>query len=140
MGFRRSLLASAGLALAVLAADGAGTRGEEPATQAFLHEVEDLPLMPGLRETADAAVVFESPPGRIVVAYATGAVGGEAVFSFYAESLPQLGWRQEERGLFRRDGETLTLEVVGPAAGGGAGAVTVRFSLFSESPQPAASQ
>lgn len=137
MGVRRFLFAFACLAWAVLAVGGAGAGAAETGGQAFLTEIEDLPLMPGLSEAPDSAVVFDSASGRIVVVDAAGSVGGEAVFRFYAESLPQLGWRPEGQGRFRRDGETLTLEIVGggPAALGrvqGMAGVTVRFSLFSE--------
>ena len=36
------------------------------AQQAFFAAVSDLPLMPGLVETADVALVFDNPAGRIV--------------------------------------------------------------------------
>ena len=95
------LFGLAGFAGGVMAGDGD-----------FIAEIPDLPLMPGLDELSDAGVVFDKPSGRIVEAYAQGAVSREAVFSFYGQSLPQLGWSRAGDDRFVRDGEALTIEVV----------------------------
>src|SRR3546814_7081615 len=60
--------------------------------------VEDLPLMPGLAEIADAATVFDAPQGRIVESYAAGTVAAAEIRSFYAQTLPQLGWTAVDAG------------------------------------------
>ena len=112
--------AFAGLLLLAAARDGA-------AENAFLGQVEDLPLMPGLVEVADAGVAFDKPAGRIVEAYAGGRVSPQAVLAFYRETLPQLGWRPVGPGSYRRGGEVLRLTAT--AAAGGA---TVHFSLAPE--------
>lgn len=98
----------------------------QDATQ-FVTVIEDLPLMPGLTEDADAGVIFDSPAGRIVEAYATGDVGRDRVLEFYAAALPQLGWRQDAAGVFVRENEILKLEFPGPVKSGRP--LTVRFSL-----------
>ena len=90
----------------------------------FVAEIPDLPLMPGLTELSDAGVVFDKPSGRIVEAYASGAVTPDAVLAFYRESLPQLGWASADGDRFTRDGESLTIEVVEPAP-----PLTLRFTL-----------
>ena len=59
----------------------------------YIADVADLPLMDGLREVAQAGMAFDKPSGRIVEAYAHGAVMIQAVRRFYRETLPQLGWR-----------------------------------------------
>lgn len=105
------------LTLAPLAA-GAG--------QAFLSAIEDVPLPPGLTETAAGGMVFDSPSGRIVEAAATGTVGADQVARFYAETLPQLGWQDSGRLTFKRDAETLRITV---EPGRGAAPLTVRFNL-----------
>jgi len=93
----------------------------------FLSVLDDLPLMPGLVEVPEAAMVFDGPTGRIVEAFAAGHVPAPAVAAFYAETLPQLGWRATAPGEYRRDEEILKLEVVPPPPGQpGAGA---RFTL-----------
>ena len=102
------------------------------AQQAFFAAVSDLPLMPGLVETADVALVFDNPAGRIVELEATGAVAAGAVRSFYAETLPQLGWEPIGDGRYVREGELLTL-VVEAASGG----LVARFLITpNEGPAP----
>jgi hypothetical protein len=90
--------------------------------QAFLSVSDDVPLMPGLTEDADAALVFDTPDGRIVEAAAVGAVAASDVLDFYAATLPQLGWTRAAQGRYARDAETLTLEFADTA-----GRTLVRF-------------
>ena len=94
----------------------------------FIAEVADLPLMPGLAEVADAGVVFDKPDGRIVEAYAEGAVERAAVLAFYDDTLAQLGWRPAgATGRFRREGENLAIDFLD-----GGGPLIVRFTLTPE--------
>ncbi len=123
----RALRRAALLALAL-------TPGPALAENAFLAGVEDLPLMPGLAEVAGAATVFDAPQGRIVESYAAGTVMVAEIRSFYAQTLPQLGWIAVDAGQsgpleFRREGERLTLEITPGQAASGADATTVRFTL-----------
>ena len=111
------------LCLAVLpAAAGASDDARD-----FVAGFEDLPLMPGLTQVADAGTVFDSPSGRIVEAFANGPVAVEDVYTFYARTLPQLGWDMLSERRYRREGERLDLEIK-PASADGGGA-TVRFYL-----------
>jgi hypothetical protein len=98
-------------ALALLFALPAGTAGAE----GFLAACDDLPLPPGLTEVAGSGVSFDTPQGRIVEAYARGALRPEAVLDFYAGTLPQLGWSRESATRYRRESEVLSLD---PAAEG----------------------
>ncbi len=100
------------------------TVAQESRAEGFLAGFEDVPVMPGLTVIGDAGVAFDSPAGRIVEAYASGKVTREAVRSFYRTALPQLGWVRTGALDFVRDGENLTLELLGTAA-----AVTIRFEL-----------
>jgi hypothetical protein len=93
---------------------------------AFVSTIEDLPLMPGLVEEA-GGMVFDSPGGRIVEAYATGEVSEGAVRDFYGETLPQLGWRPLGGGVYQRESEILKVEF--PGGPGAAPPLTVGFSL-----------
>jgi len=77
----------------------------------FLSVIPEMPLMPSLAENLDAAVVFDGPSGRIVEAFANGAVSPDAVYAFYAASLPQLGWSLSDEGIYRRDAEILKIEI-----------------------------
>ncbi len=106
----------AGFPVFAMAAEGA---------RAFVSGFEDLPLMPGLSQVADAATVFDTPSGRIVEAYANGRVAAEDIAAFYARTLPQLGWQRISAHRYRREGELLDLEI----RGGLGGPSSVRFYL-----------
>lgn len=92
---------------------------------AFISDIEDLPIMPGLNEVPDAGISFDKPSGRIVQAYAEGQVRKTKVFDFYRQTLPQLGWRADGADRFAREGEALTLTVREMADG----VVIVEFRL-----------
>jgi hypothetical protein len=92
----------------------------------FLSVLDDMPLAPGLTELADQAAGFETPAGRIIDAAATGATEAQAVSTFYAGTLPALGWVREGPGRFVRDQERLTIATT---AGATKGQVVVRFSV-----------
>lgn len=95
------------------------------AGEAFLSGIADLPLMPGLVEDVDAAMVFESPEGRIAQFKASGSPLADQVKRFYAESLPELGWTAQGKDRFRREAEELRL-IVKPNGKKGS---DVRFEL-----------
>jgi len=94
------------------------------AANAFVAGTEDLPLMPGLAMVKDAGVVFDTPQGRIVEAYARGNTTRKAVLDFYDQTLPQLGWNLTGTAAYRREGEALRLELYQDNGG-----LTVRFYL-----------
>jgi hypothetical protein len=109
----------------LVAAPGLTACGIEGArAAAFVEGTEDVPLMPGLAMVEGAGTVFDSPQGRIVEAYAKGNVARDAVLDFYGKTLPQLGWRPDGPGTFRREGESLRLEIYSEKDG-----TTVRFYL-----------
>ena len=115
------------LALSALGAQGPAPAALAEEAAAFMAGVADLPLMPGLAEVPDAGVVFDKPAGRIVEAYAEGAVSRAAVTAFYLGTLPNLGWRAKAEALFQREGELLRLGFLGDD-----GALVVRFTLRPE--------
>ena len=97
------------------------------AAQSFIEGSEDVPLAPSLTAVADAGMVFDSPSGRIVEAFATGAVTRDQVLAFYAMTLPELGWTQDGPAAYRREGERLSIDFFGTD-----GALSVRFTLSPE--------
>ncbi len=112
MKHRTAFIAALGLVLSMAAVSVDGpVRAEGHA--AYLAGAADLPLMPGLSEVPEAGLVFDQPSGRIVEAYAQGAVSRSAVTSFYLDTLPNLGWRAKAEALFHRDGEELRLDISG---------------------------
>jgi len=94
------------------------------AAGAFLAEIEDVPLAPGLTEPAGSGIVFDSPSGRIVEATAAGEVSADKIRTFYTETLPQLGWEAVGDLQYRRDNETLKIALTQKGK-----ALTVRFTL-----------
>ena len=73
--------------------------------------IEDLPLMSGMIEKTDEAVIFDKPAGRIVETNVeTNASIGE-VSQFYSETLPSLGWARTNVGSFIRGDETLIVRI-----------------------------
>jgi hypothetical protein len=95
---------------------------------AFLKAIADMPLMDGLTEQAEP-VVFESDRGRIIRTSAEGKTDGSAVWKYYVETLPALGWAREgDTGKFRRGSEQLTVEVL-RMAGDGRAPTIVNFEL-----------
>ncbi len=114
-------LAGAALAMAVLLA---GFTAAPASAQNFLSGFEDVPLMEGLNADDDAGLVFDSPAGRIVEAYAVGEVAWPDVITFYTATLKSLGWRALGQGRFAREGEELHIDRFGRD-----GDLTVRFTL-----------
>ena len=51
-----------------------------------------IPLMDGTVENLEAALLFDSPDGRIINAEANGAVAAGEVYQYYQAVLPSLGW------------------------------------------------
>lgn len=109
------------LTLAVLAV---GPFGVSAWAQSFLSGFEDVPLMEGLNADEDAGLVFDSPAGRIVEAYAVGEVAWPDVITFYTATLKSLGWRDLGQARFAREGEELHIDRFGRD-----GDLTVRFTL-----------
>ncbi len=113
-------------ALLVLAAPVAPVAAQGPA---YLADVDDLPLAPGLVEDEEGRIAFDKPEGRIVQAVASGAVDPVAVRAFYAETLPALGWQPRAERTWTRGKETLRLNVNSRDGG-----VVVRFAIAPSAP------
>ena len=71
--------------------------------------IPDLPLIAGMTEAADHAVVFDKPGGRIVETAATGTAASADIKKFYSEALPPLGWKSNGGDVYLRNGEKLTI-------------------------------
>ncbi|MPZ09159.1 MAG: hypothetical protein GEU89_02985 [Kiloniellaceae bacterium] len=101
--------------------------GDDGAGDGYVAGIADLPLMPGLKALPDSGLVFDKPGGRIVEAFAEGAMTRQSVVAFYDETLPQLGWQREAPGAYLREGERLKLDLSQDARG-----ITVHFRLFPQ--------
>jgi hypothetical protein len=73
--------------------------------------IEDLPLMPGMVEKTEAAVIFDKPGGRIVETDAETTKPASDITKFYAATLPPLGWQPLSKSGFTRDGEILSIDI-----------------------------
>lgn len=119
----RSSIAMVWLVLSLLGAAGAAAAAE------FFERLDDVPVMPTLEPVDAAGIEFDAPSGRIVEAYAVGAVDRASVLGFYRETLPQLGWRAGAGNAFLREDETLRIDFFGPD-----GELTVRFTVSPTTP------
>ena len=89
-------------------AQGAANASPPPAE--FFTEMQDIPLVPGIREVIDQTVTFDKPEGRIVESVAEIESGdSESVTKAYEETLPQLGWAKISDNLYTREAESLAL-------------------------------
>ncbi len=80
---------------------------------AFFEALYDVPVMPGLEEAKDQAMLFDKPDGRIAsVVAASKTLGTADISRFYAESLPQLGWRKTAENQYVRGSDRLVMELV----------------------------
>ena len=122
------------LAVAGIVAAASPAAAYDPIGIGFFRSVEDLPLMPGMTESADEAVVFDQPGGRIVEVTGTVALGtpGSAVTAFYDQTLPQLGWQKEGEAAYVREQERLTIQF-GAQTGG---PLRVRFAIQPRAANP----
>lgn len=78
--------------------------------QAFFETLYDVPVMEGIIEIPDMALTFDKPNGRIAQAGAQfDRLSKSKILSFYAQILPQLGWRRLSEGRYSREGEDLVI-------------------------------
>lgn len=108
---QRSALGAALMFLCV----GFGGSAVQAAEPEFIAGLNDVPVMPGLAPLGET-LVFDKPTGRIAEAVFTSRSNADAVAKFYAETLPQLGWRAAGRNRFVRDHEELALHLTGNGA------------------------
>jgi hypothetical protein len=114
----------------------AESAGAEPPV-AYIAGLDELPLMRPLTENMDKRVMFDTPAGRIVEAYASGPVSISEVTVFYRTTLPQLGWRRggaaSDKALsYEREGEQLIIDFPageGRSVGGNGATLNVRFTV-----------
>lgn len=78
----------------------------------FFNTLNDVPLMNGLEELVDQAVIFDKAEGRIAESSAvTDEISISEIQEFYDNTLPQLGWQKTESGVYVRRDEMLQMNV-----------------------------
>ena len=79
---------------------------------AFFEALYDVPVMPGLEEMKDQAMLFDKPGGRIASVLAASKDHGVVeIADFYARTLPQLGWEKTAENQYVREDNRLVLEL-----------------------------
>jgi hypothetical protein len=95
------------LALCLLA--GAAMAGQER----FFEALYDVPVMPGLEELPDQAMLFDKPDGRIASVVAASKALSEAdIRRFYGETLSQMGWKKDGQNQYVRGSDRLSMDVI----------------------------
>lgn len=78
----------------------------------FFEALYDVPVMPGLEEVKDQAMLFDKPDGRIAsVVAASKTVNGTDIMRFYDEALPQLGWKKTSKNQYVRGSDRLVMDL-----------------------------
>lgn len=84
---------------------------ETTAAPEFFEGLQDIPLMNGLVEITEDAIIFDKPEGDIVEAIAfMDTRTTEQVLNYYYEVLPAFGWSRVDRSTYFREAQTLTIE------------------------------
>lgn len=95
------LVLSAGMAMA-----------QNPKQPVFFEALYDVPVMPGLEEVKDQAMLFDKPDGRIAsVVAASKSLNASDISRFYDESLPQLGWKKTAQNQYVRGVDRLVMDL-----------------------------
>lgn len=78
----------------------------------FFEALYDVPVMDGLEELKDQAVLFDKPDGKIAsVVAASKSLNAPQIEAFYAKTLPQMGWRKTNNNQYIRADEQLAMDI-----------------------------
>ena len=79
----------------------------------FFEALYDVPVMPGLEELPDQALLFDKPDGRIASVVAASKALAEAdIRRFYEDTLTQMGWKKITQNQYVRGADRLSLDIV----------------------------
>lgn len=83
------------------------------AADAYFEALYDVPVMKGLEEVREQAMLFDKPGGRIASVVAVSKiVGANEIQDFYGAALPQLGWKKVSKNQYVRGEDRLVLDLV----------------------------
>ncbi|MGC6485774.1 MAG: hypothetical protein ACON4P_08915 [Candidatus Puniceispirillales bacterium] len=71
--------------------------------------VGDVPINPALAIEPGLGFAFDSPEGRVVMVFLSGAVSAPAMDAYYSQALTPLGWDKTGEMRWLREGETLLI-------------------------------
>ncbi|MBO5997810.1 MAG: hypothetical protein J6P93_04730 [Alphaproteobacteria bacterium] len=98
----------------------------------FLAGTEDVPLMQELTLLPEETFDFDTQDGRLYFSKAVTSVDSEKVLDFYRQTLPQLGWKEDEFKNFVREDDVLRISTTDKQTEDGK-IVTVVFELVTKS-------
>lgn len=81
----------------------------EPSNAGFVPNLPDVPMPQNFVSDADTSSFFDSAEGRIAEINASGFQEIAEVYAFYEDIMPQFGWKQLDRGIYKKDGEMLVI-------------------------------
>ncbi len=76
--------------------------------QRYIPGLEGVPVHRNLEIDQENSTYYDTPEGRIMDVYLSGVGKEQAITEFYAQTLTQLGWRQQEGNRFTLDQEQLS--------------------------------
>ncbi|MBQ3117274.1 MAG: hypothetical protein IJC11_02995 [Alphaproteobacteria bacterium] len=83
------------------------------ATEKFLPETEDIPLMDGLIVQSPADLNFDTPEGQIIIVETISTnLTKEQVYCYYAKTLPEIGWKQITDKQYIREKDTILIKTI----------------------------
>lgn len=83
------------------------------ATDSFLTKTSDIPLMEGLKINPSNQMDFDTPTGQVLTLEGVSKTKtGDDVIAFYESILPQMGWKNAEKGSFLRQSDTLNIVIL----------------------------
>ncbi|MBR4932486.1 MAG: hypothetical protein IKZ02_05620 [Alphaproteobacteria bacterium] len=83
------------------------------ATENFLPETEDIPLMDGLMVQAPTDLNFDTPEGQIIIIETISTnLTQEQVYCYYAKTLPEIGWIRITDKQYIREKDTLHIKTI----------------------------
>ena len=79
----------------------------------FFESLPDVPIMKGLEELSEFDISYDKPQGRITESLAAMGdnISDSEVISFYAATLPQLGWKRINDTAYERGNEHLEFKI-----------------------------
>ena len=76
----------------------------------FVPGTEDLPLMEKMVIDENETISFDTPAGQILNVTAKTPVSSQKVLSFYANTLPALGWQKKSGNSYKRDRDEIVIQ------------------------------
>ena len=100
------------LSLMVLTLSAGMVAAQNAKAPVFFEALYDVPVMPGLEEVKEQAMLFDKPDGRIAsVVAASKTLSAGDISRFYDESLPQLGWKKTAQNQYVRGSDRLVMDL-----------------------------